>query len=83
MELDNTIVLRPRFQKDVSMSMNEIIEHATKIKEEVKNDLNTFLRETEYTIDSLGLEVNPVYKSTMDKLMFKKSGWELATKPKK
>ena len=38
MELDNTIVLRPRFQKDVSMSMNEIIEHATKIKEEVKND---------------------------------------------
>ena len=52
-------------------------------KEEVKNDLNTFLRETEYTIDSLGLEVNPVYKSTMDKLMFKKSGWELATKPKK
>jgi len=38
MELDNTIVLRPRFQKDVSMSMNEIIEHATKIKEEVKVD---------------------------------------------
>lgn len=38
MELDNSIVLRPRFQKDVSMSMNEIIEHATKIKEEVKND---------------------------------------------
>lgn len=52
-------------------------------KEEVKNDLNTFLHGTEYTIDTLGLEVNPIYKSTMDKLMFKKSGWELGTKPKK
>ena len=38
MELDNNLVLRPRFYKDVNLSMAEIIEHATKIKEEVKND---------------------------------------------
>lgn len=38
MELDNNLVLRPRFHKDVNLSMAEIIEHATKIKEEVKDD---------------------------------------------
>ncbi len=38
MELDNTIVLRPRFHKDVALPMNEILEHAAKIKEEVKED---------------------------------------------
>ncbi len=38
MDLDNNIVLRPRFHKDIDLSMNEIIEHATKIKEEVKED---------------------------------------------
>lgn len=38
MELEHTIVLRPRFHKDIKMSMNEIIERATKIKDEVKED---------------------------------------------
>ena len=38
MELDNNIVLRPRFHKDVDLSFSEIIANATKIKEEVKDD---------------------------------------------
>jgi hypothetical protein len=38
MELDNNVVLRPRFQKDVDLSFAEIIANATKIKEEVKDD---------------------------------------------
>lgn len=38
MELDNNVVLRPRFQKDVALSFAEIIANATKIKEEVKDD---------------------------------------------
>lgn len=52
-------------------------------KEEVRNDLDTVLRPTDYTIEKLGLEISPVYKNTMDKLMFKKSGWELVVKAKK
>lgn len=38
MELDNNVVLRPRFQKDVALSFAEVIANATKIKEEVKDD---------------------------------------------
>lgn len=38
MELDNDIVLRPRFNKEVKQSMDEIIANAKKIKEEVKED---------------------------------------------
>ncbi len=38
MELDNNLVLRPRFQKDVVLSIDEIIVQATKLKEEVKED---------------------------------------------
>lgn len=38
MELENTIVLRPRFSKDVPKSMEEILENAAKIKSEVKED---------------------------------------------
>jgi hypothetical protein len=38
MELDNNVVLRPRFHKDVDMAISEIIERATKLKEEVKED---------------------------------------------
>ena len=38
MELDNNVVLRPRFHKDVDMTISEIIERATKLKEEVKED---------------------------------------------
>jgi hypothetical protein len=52
-------------------------------KDEVKNDLNTFLRETDYTIEKLGFEPTPVYKTTLDKIMFKKSGWQLSVKTKK
>lgn len=53
-------------------------------KDEVVNDLNTFLRDMDYTIEKLGFEVTPIYKNTLDKIMFKKSGWELtAIKVKK
>ena len=38
MEIENTIALRPRFSKDVPKSMEEILENATKIKAEVKED---------------------------------------------
>lgn len=38
MELDNNIVLRPRFEKDVTLSFDEIIANANKIKDEVKDD---------------------------------------------
>ena len=38
MELDNDIVLRPRFNKEVKQSIDEIITNAKKIKEEVKED---------------------------------------------
>lgn len=51
-------------------------------KDEVKNDINTFLSETGYTLDKLNLEIAPIYKTTLDKLMFKKSGWELASTKK-
>lgn len=52
-------------------------------KDEVKNDLDTFLRETGYTVEKLSYEISPIYKTTMDKLMFKKSGWQLVVKVKK
>ena len=38
MELDNNVVLRPRFHKDVDLSISEIIANANQIKEEVKDD---------------------------------------------
>ena len=38
MEIDNSIALRPRFSKDVSKSIEAILENATKIKTEVKED---------------------------------------------
>lgn len=38
MELDNNVVLRPRFHKDVDKTIDEIIEKAKKVKEEVKED---------------------------------------------
>ena len=38
MELDNNVVLRPRFHKDVDLTFSEIIANATKIKEDVKED---------------------------------------------
>jgi hypothetical protein len=38
MEIENNIVLRPRFQKDVPKSIETILENAHKIKTEVKED---------------------------------------------
>jgi hypothetical protein len=38
MELDNNVVLRPRFHKDVDLCISEIIERATKVKQEVIDD---------------------------------------------
>ena len=38
MELDNNVVLRPRFHKDVDLTFSEIIANATTIKEDVKED---------------------------------------------
>ena len=38
MELDNNIVLRPRFEKDVALSFDEIIANASIIKNDVKDD---------------------------------------------
>ncbi len=38
MELDNNVVLRPRFHKEVDKTIDEIIEKAKKVKEEVKED---------------------------------------------
>ncbi|WP_396192340.1 hypothetical protein [Flavobacterium sp.] len=38
MELDNNVVLRPRFHKDVDLSICEIIERASIVKQEVIDD---------------------------------------------
>ena len=38
MDIENSIVLRPKFQKDVPKSMEAIIETANKLKTEVKDD---------------------------------------------
>ncbi len=38
MDIENSIVLRPRFQKDVPKSMQSILEQANKLKVEVKED---------------------------------------------
>lgn len=52
-------------------------------KDELKLDLNGFLGDTGYTLESLHLEVSPTYKTTMDKIMFKRSGWEIHEIPVK
>lgn len=38
MEFENNIELRPKFNKDVPKTMEEILANATKVKEEVKED---------------------------------------------
>ncbi|WP_264560468.1 hypothetical protein [Flavobacterium sp. N2270] len=38
MEIENNIVLRPRFQKDIALTTETILENAKKLKEEVKED---------------------------------------------
>ena len=50
MELDNNILLRPRFHKDVDLTISDIIERAKRVKEDVKeeyrvkiSDLHIFL----------------------------------------
>lgn len=52
-------------------------------KNELKQDLETFLAETGYTLETLRLEIAPTYKTTMDKIIFKRSGWELHELPTK
>lgn len=52
-------------------------------KNELKQDLETFLIDTGYTLETLRQEVVPTYKNTMDKIIFKKSGWELHEIPAK
>lgn len=46
-------------------------------KNELRQDLNSFLRETGYTLESLGLEIAPTYRNTLAKIFFRRSGWEL------
>ena len=38
MDVENNIVLRPRFHKDVALETQKILEKASKLKEEVKED---------------------------------------------
>ena len=38
MEVEHNIALRPRFHKDISLSLETILENAKKLKEEVKED---------------------------------------------
>lgn len=52
-------------------------------KDDIKVDLNSFLSDTGYTLESLHFEIAPTYKSTMDKIMFKRSGWEIRALPVK
>lgn len=52
-------------------------------KDELKLDINGFLQKTWYTLDTLHLEIEPTYKTTMDKVMFKHSGWEIKPVPVK
>jgi hypothetical protein len=52
-------------------------------KNELKQDLETFLTDTGYTLETLHLEIAPTYKTTMDKIIFKRSGWELREIPTK
>lgn len=52
-------------------------------KDEIKQDLASFLGKTGYTLESLHFEINPTYKTAMDKVIFKHSGWELKAVPVK
>jgi hypothetical protein len=52
-------------------------------KNEIKQDLEIFLSETGYTLETLRIEIAPTYKTTMDKIIFKRSGWELHEIPEK
>ncbi len=52
-------------------------------KDELKVDLNSFLADTGYTVETLHFEIAPTYKGTMDRIMFKHSGWELRAIPAK
>jgi len=52
-------------------------------KNELKQDLESFLSDTGYTLETLRIEIAPTYKTTMDKIIFKRSGWELHEIPAK
>jgi hypothetical protein len=63
------------------VSFDQMQKKAT--KDELKTDLHTFLGDTWYTLENLHMEIIPTYKNTMDKIMFKRSGWELRAIPQK
>lgn len=53
-------------------------------KEELRLELNGFLAETGYTVETLHIEISPTYKNIMEKMTFKHSGWQIQRKiPKK
>lgn len=53
-------------------------------KEELRLELNGFLAETGYTIETLHVEITPTYKNVIEKMTFKHSGWQIQRKiPKK
>lgn len=52
-------------------------------KNELKQDIESFLGDTGYTLETLHLEIAPTYKTTMDKIIFKRSGWEIHELPTK
>ena len=54
-----------------------------KTKEEIRDNVNSFIQETEYTLTKLSLEISPIYNSTLDKMMFKKAGWKVEKIPVK
>lgn len=52
-------------------------------KNEVKQDLEWFLSNTLYTLESLRLSIAPVYRGIIDKIILRRSGWELREIPVK
>jgi len=45
--------------------------------------IEDFIKETGYKLEELGYSVEPLYKNSLDHIMFKKSGWELKAIPAK
>ena len=48
-----------------------------KTKNELSQDLLSFLGETGYTMETLGLGIAPTYRTILDKIIFRRSGWKL------
>jgi hypothetical protein len=52
-------------------------------KNEVRQDLEWFLSNTLYTLESLRLSIAPVYRGIIDKIILRRSAWELREIPVK